>query len=1043
MLEQLQSGGGARVHWLRIRWPLMVLGWLLFLAPLAGWSQPHSRSGARSAEPLPTQAAMFAPNATVTEGFDAIGTDTFSLAGCMTDPVVTNGDDSGVGSLRQAIADACPDSTITFATGVTSSNLTTDQLLIDKNLTIDGGAGVTVTRVAGSPNFGIFHIPGISITAVLDSLTISNGSTGSLGGGILNRGNLTVQDSEIRGNAAAGGGGGIANVGGVLQVFGSTISENYANEGGGIFNFNQANAFVFETAVLDNQGEAAGVLNLGSALTMTNCTIAGNESTGAGGFSGGGLINFGAGFGITTTATLASCTFQGNRGSSTADDIVSWNESGQSSVTLKNTILGGNGSSAAPNLRSIFGGVISSQGNNLSSDDGAGLLAATTDLVNTDPLLAPLGNYGGNTQTHALLPGSPAINAGDNDSAPPADQRGIARVGAADIGAFESRGFVLGYISGNGGAAPGQMFVDPLAVSVFPTGAGEPVSGGLVTFTPPAAGPSASLSPNPANIDVSGVASSSAIANALTGDYLVFANANGFFGSVVFSLTNAAADLGIGDAVITEGNAATSNAVFTVTRSNSDTSFAVPYSVMAGTAQEGSDYLATSGTLTFNAGGPLMQTINVPIFGDLMVEGTETATLNLGTVTNVRGVTTVTDGSGLLTINDNDSAVVSFDPVNIAHDEAISLMAFSITLSNPVQSGVTVDLNSAFGSATAADLEAVVGATVAFRPNNNATQSFNVIVINDALNEDDEQFTLTMSGLSAVGNVTLGTDTANGTIEDDDPLPVLSITSASQPEGDSGDTSMDFIATLSQVSGRDVSFISVTADGTAFVSDNDYVQRGPELITIPAGEINVSIPVQIIGDTLFEGDESFTVNLTQVINATPTSLSGTGTIEDDDQQPTTTIIVSNLSDPSVVGQPYTVDVRVSAQSLSPLGTVMVSDGTDSCGPINLSPDAIPDSMGSCQLTSNTVGAKLVTASYTPATGAFGESSGTASHQVNAATTTISVSGPPRSRINQPIAFNFALAVGAPGAGTPTGTVTLSSGSDSCQVNVPGGSSCNL
>jgi hypothetical protein len=68
---------------------------------------------------------------------------------------------------------------------------------------------------------------------------------------------------------------------------------------------------------------------------------------------------------------------------------------------------------------------------------------------------------------------------------------------------------------------------------------------------------------------------------------------------------------------------------------------------------------------------------------------------------------------------------------------------------------------------------------------------------------------------------------------------------------------------------------------------------------------------------VFEGNETFSVNLTGITNATPGTLTGTGTIEDDDQQPTTTTITSDLPDPSVVGQPYTVNVTVAAQTTSP------------------------------------------------------------------------------------------------------------------------------
>jgi hypothetical protein len=105
---------------------------------------------------------------------------------------------------------------------------------------------------------------------------------------------------------------------------------------------------------------------------------------------------------------------------------------------MSNTIL-----NAGASGENIFndGGTVTSFGNNLSSDDGGGYLNGPGDLINTDPLLGPLQNNGGPTFTHALLPGSPAIDAGDPNFTPPPsnDQRGCPRVinGRVDIGSFE------------------------------------------------------------------------------------------------------------------------------------------------------------------------------------------------------------------------------------------------------------------------------------------------------------------------------------------------------------------------------------------------------------------------------------------------------------------------------------------------------------------------------------------------------------------------------------------------------------------------------
>jgi hypothetical protein len=107
-------------------------------------------------------------------------------------------------------------------------------------------------------------------------------------------------------------------------------------------------------------------------------------------------------------------------------------------VEISNTIL-----NAGVSGENIFndGGHITSLGYNLSSDDGGGYLTGPGDQINTDPLLGPLQNNGGPTFTHALLPGSPAIDAGDPNFHPPPfnDQRGCPRVinGRVDIGSFE------------------------------------------------------------------------------------------------------------------------------------------------------------------------------------------------------------------------------------------------------------------------------------------------------------------------------------------------------------------------------------------------------------------------------------------------------------------------------------------------------------------------------------------------------------------------------------------------------------------------------
>ncbi len=483
-----------------------------------------------------------------------------------------------------------------------------------------------------------------------------------------------------------------------------------------------------------------------------------------------------------------------------------------------------------------------------------------------------------------------------------------------------------------------------------------------------------------------------------------------------------------GSTAVTEGGATDSYTIVLNSQPTADVSFA---------PNAGAQLSAAPSNLTFtSANWNLAQTVTVTATDDALVEGAHSGAIGQSTSSSDLNYNAISIAGINASISDNDSAVVNFAPIAVSQSEGVSPMAFTVTLSNPVASGVTLTLNSANGSAGAADYTAITNATVSFAASSTTAQTVNVAINNDALDEPNETFGLTLSNLSATGNVTLGAGGATGTIVDDDATPTLSISSPSGPEGNAGSSVMNFVVSLSAISGQDVTFTRATADGSATTANNDYVAIGAAIATIPAGQLSLSIPVTINGDTAFEGNETFSVNLTAISNATPTSLTGAGTIQEDDQQPTITTITSDTPDPSVTGQAYMVNVTVAAQSASPLGTVTISDGSASCGPVTLAAGTSPNSSASCNLTSTTAGAKTLTATYAPASSAFAASTGTTAHQVNAASTAISVVGPVRSRINQPTTFSFALSVNAPGAGAPAGTVTLTSGTATCNVTVP-------
>ena len=349
------------------------------------------------------------------------------------------------------------------------------------------------------------------------SCTITNNAaTNGNGGGINNNGTMTINNSTIANNTASGLGGGIRNVSGPststtnssLTITNSAIIGNTAGVAGGGVDSAQPYASPTTTTSLTNvtiSGNSAptggGVYNTGGALTLTSATVSGNSATS----SAGGL------FSTLSTPVLINTIVAGNTGSSGASDIVAG-----SGVTGTNNLIGTGGS----------GGLVNGVNGNI--------------VGVANPLLGPLGFYGGTTETIPLLPGSLAIDNGTTGTGvPTTDQRGLSPVGGVDIGAFESQGFTLTVVSGSSpqSTAPGTAFPKPLTVIVTANNPVEPVNGGVITFTAPISNASATLSSTTAVI-ANGQASVTATANSIMGTYNVSANARGVGSPALFALTN-------------------------------------------------------------------------------------------------------------------------------------------------------------------------------------------------------------------------------------------------------------------------------------------------------------------------------------------------------------------------------------------------------------------------------------------------------------------------------------------------------------------------
>jgi hypothetical protein len=400
---------------------------------------------------------------------------------------VTNTNDSGPGSLRQALADANGGDTINFGVNGTIS-LTSGELVIDKNITISGPGSNLLTVRPSQPSFRVFNvmpshnitIQGLTIsfgyaefaqgggifldehvTATIADCFLTNNYTGDIGGAIFIDGYgggamLTVLNSTITGNTAGttdhgGLGAGIYSSADTLTIINSTVSNNtawigsdhFGGYGGGIVS-GEGTLEISNTTISSNQAgiDGGGLSILSGTATITNSTISGNTAGLFGSFQpptgiGGGISNFG-------TLTIISSTISGNN--AVGSEFKGGGEGGgiYGGAQIRNSTLNGNSANVhggsidggtfqigntilnAGTPENIYNGTVTSQGYNVCSDDGGGFLNGPGDQINTDPMLGPLQNNGGPTFTYELLTGSPAIDAGDPNFTPPPyyDQRG-------------------------------------------------------------------------------------------------------------------------------------------------------------------------------------------------------------------------------------------------------------------------------------------------------------------------------------------------------------------------------------------------------------------------------------------------------------------------------------------------------------------------------------------------------------------------------------------------------------------------------------------
>ena len=677
---------------------------------------------------------------TQTDDPNTSGADATVFTVCAATHVVTTNANNGAGSLRQAVADACPGTSITFS-GVTSPIALSTEIVIDKDLTITGPS-VPLT-ISGNVSSRILHILNGNALSI-SNLTFTGGQADK-GGAIYNQGDLTIRNCTFTANSAvtgAGVGGAIASEGGgqggSLTIINSTISGNNANtNGGGIYNAHNSSALLTNVTITNNiadadansEGQGGGIAQVSAAgLTLNNTIVAGN---------------FRSGSAEAASSRSSENIVPSPLSSGTADDVyVQPDDPG--TIDPDPSPLD---ASSSNNLIGVDTG-LSTDISNGSNGNQIGTAASPID-----PKLRALANNGGPTQTHLLLPNSPAVNAGNSslalDNANPitTDQRrtGFPRVigSSVDIGAVEVNYTIAATAGTPQSTAINTAFSTALKATVKESNV---VIGGVsVTFTAPASGATGSFSgSNTVTTDGSGVATAPTFtANGTAGTYNVTATLVGTSLTASFSLKN---------------TASTSTAVSSSLNPSllgQSVTFTATVTSAGGTP---------TGTIQFKDG---VNNLGTPV----TLNGSGQATFTTSSLTaGTHTITAVYSGDSLFggstgTLSPDQSVtnrpLIKFSQPNFNVNENGKFITITVNRSGDTTPAVTVDYATPDDSAATSVLPCATPGGVAIPrcdfttalgtltfASGETSKTFNVLISQDAFLEGNETFLLTLSNLT-------------------------------------------------------------------------------------------------------------------------------------------------------------------------------------------------------------------------------------------------------------------------------------------------------
>ena len=850
---------------------------------------------------------------------------------------VTTTADSGAGSLRDAIARAQSGDVIQFSSALSNQTiaLTSGELTISngKNLTIDA-TGVSGLTLSGNQQSRIFNVESTFVSQTqftVKNLTLAGAATSGQGGAVYATDQAQLQFDNVifRDNVADRGGASIFTNRGSVLVTNSRFENNQAtaanDERGsaGITAVEASTVTVLNSVFEGNKGiNGAAINTLNSQLIVRDSQFLNNDVSAASyATNDPNGNNFLRGYGgaiytdrASDSIIIENSVFEGNSSRAAGGALYLFNDP-EDQVTIANSSFRDNQATGLPQGESGNGGAIEHQRNSLGSGtltltdvsfvgntangQGGALRERNANTTITNATVAENQVFGDSFSNNGggfVFSGAGTANVVNSTIA--YNQAGWVGGGiAAENGVQVNLKNSIFYqnTANNGGNGWGilqqsnRQFTDNGGNFQWPPGVNSDSNvSAQVTLADVKLGTRQQVGA----LDVYPLLASSpaidaAVAGAPAMDILgasrIGAADSGAleFGGTPPNPNPNPVTIAVGTVTNAEGNGPNTLLVPVTLSAASTQSVTVNYSTADGSAIAGSDYTATTGTLTFDP-GVTSQTIAIPVLGDTTVEPDEQFLLNLTQPTNA----TIAQGQGTATITNDDVATPDLPTVAIGNTAVVegnngtTNAVFTVNLSAASTAPVSVTYGTADGSAIAgSDYTAITG-TLTFDPGV-TSQTIAIPVLGDTTVEPDEQFVL---NLTQPTNATIAQGQGTATITNDDvatpDLPTVAIGNTAVVEGNNGTTNAVFTVNLSAASTAPVSVTYGTADGSA-IAGSDYTATAGTL-TFDPGVTSQTIAIPVLGDTVVEADETFVLNLGQPSNATIAQGQGTATITNDD-----------------------------------------------------------------------------------------------------------------------------------------------------------------